>query len=69
MPSDQQALGSLNQQSNPGIWVTSLPTPILILEEREVLKSTALRGEGVAVTRSVPHGLTWVDKVFLEVCQ
>lgn len=34
-----------------------------------MLKSTALRGEGVAVTGSVPHGLTWVDNVFLEVCQ
>lgn len=68
MPGDQQALVSLNQQSNHGIWVTSLPTPILILEEREVLKSTALRGEGVAVTGSVPHGLTWVDSLVLEVC-
>lgn len=68
MPSDQQALVSLNQQSNPGIWVTSLPTPILILGETEVLKSMALRGEEVAVTGSVPHSLTWVDNLFLEVC-
>lgn len=36
------------------IWVTSLLTPVLILEETEVLKSTTLRGEGAAVTDQFP---------------
>ena len=68
MPSDQQTLVSLSQQSNPGIWVTSLPTPVLILGGNRGVQEHSPEGEGVAVTGSVPHSLIWLDNLFLEVC-